>query len=80
MDYEIAYKNPERMYLCDFSIETRIDDIDLPNKIKDKLNSLNLLPNPEKVYVLDVSFGVAIYKDIEFYKFPVERKQWQKEC
>lgn len=77
MDFENDYKKTERNYLCEFSIKTRIDDIDLPNKIKDKLNLLKVLPDSEKGYVLDTSFGAAIYKDDEFYKFPVERKQWQ---
>jgi hypothetical protein len=67
----------EPKYLCKFPLETRIDDIDLPNKIKDKLNSLNLRPDPEKVYNLSVYFSVEIYEDSEFYNFPVELKQYQ---
>ncbi len=77
MDYETDYQRPERKYLCDFSIATRIDDVDLSNKIKDKFSSLELTVDTKKAYSIDVSFDVAIYKDIAFYKFPVERKQWQ---
>lgn len=71
------YRKPERKYLCDFSLETFIYDVDLPTKIKDKLASLNVLPTPDMIYVLDVSFDVKVYHIKEFYKFPVERKQWQ---
>lgn len=77
MEHDLSYKKPERNYLCDFYIETRIDDTELPVKIKDKPGSLNLIPNPEVIYSIDVSFDAAIYKDREFYEFPVERKQWQ---
>lgn len=65
----------ERICFYNFSIETRIDDIDLPNKIKDKINSLGLHPNPEKAYSFNVYFSVEIYADSEFYNFPVEKKK-----
>lgn len=71
------YQRPERNYLCDFSLETCIYDVDLPTKIKDKLASLNVLPKPNIIYVLDVSFDVKVYRVKDFYKFHVERKQWQ---
>ena len=74
---KLNYQKPERKYLCDFSLETCIYDVDLPTQIKDKLASLNVLPTPDMVYVLDVSFDVKVYHIKEFYKFPVERKQWQ---
>ena len=77
MGCEIEYKKPERKYLCRFTIDARIDDVDLPNKIMDKLNSLAVLPDPEKVYALNVSFGIVVYEDERFYDFPVERRQWQ---
>ena len=64
-----------KKHLCNFSIETRIDDIELPNKIKEKLYELDLHTNPEKDYSLTVHFDPAIYKESEFYNFPVERKQ-----
>ena len=77
MEYEIEYKKPERKYLCRCTVDTRIDDVDLPNKIMDKLSSLAVLPDSEKVYALNVSFGIVIYEDERFYDFPVERRQWQ---
>jgi len=77
MEYEIEYKKPEKKYLCRFTVDTRIDDVDLPNKIIDKLSSLAVLPDPEKVYALNVSFGIVVYEDEQFYDFPVERRQWQ---
>lgn len=77
MDMNLETKMPERNYLCNFSIETRIDDTELSSKIKEKLCSLNLLPNAEMIYVIAVSFDADIYKDEEFYKFPIERKQWE---
>ena len=77
MSHEVEYKKPEKKYLCRFTVDTRIYDIDLPNKIMDKFNSLAILPDPDKVYALNVSFGVAIYEDAWFYDFPVERRQWQ---
>ena len=77
MDYEIKETPIKRNCLCEFSIDTRIDDIDLANKIKAKFDALNISDIPNKNYVLEVTFDAAIYKDIAFYKFPVERKQWQ---
>ena len=77
MGCEIEYTKPERKYLCLFTVDARIDDVDLPNKIMDKLNSLAVLPDPEKNYALNVSFGVVVYEDERFYGFPVERRQWQ---
>lgn len=77
MDYEIEYKKPEKKYLCRFTVDTRINDVDLPNKIMDKLSSLAVLPDSEKVYALNVSFGIVVYEDERFYDFPVERRQWQ---
>ena len=59
MEYEIEYKKPERKYLCRCTVDTRIDDVDLPNKIMDKLSSLAVLPDSEKVYALNVSFGIV---------------------
>ena len=77
MGCEIEYTKPERQYLCLFTVDARIDDVDLPNKIMDKLSSLAVLPDSEKVYALNVSFGIVIYEDERFYDFPVERRQWQ---
>lgn len=77
MDYEIEYKKPEKKYLCRFTVDTRINDVDLPNKIMDKFRSLAVLPDSEKVYALNVSFGIVVYEDERFYDFPVERRQWQ---
>lgn len=76
MDFELQRKRPEKI-LCEFSIETRIDDVELSAKIKEKLCSLGILPNQETTYILEVSFDAAIYKDGNFYKFPVEWKEWQ---
>ena len=64
---KLNYQRPERNYLCDFFLETCIYDTDLPTKIKDKLASLNVLPNPDTIYVLDVSFGVKVYSIKDFY-------------
>ena len=64
---------------CNFSIETPIYDIDLPNKIKDKLISLDVHPEPGKVYRLNVSFEDINYYIVDFYRFPVEWKQWEIE-
>lgn len=77
MEHEIEYKKPEKKYLCRCTVDTRIDDVDLPNKIIDKLNSLAVLPDPEMNYALNVSFGIVVYEDEWFYDFPVERRQWQ---
>ena len=79
MSGEIDYIRPERKYLCDFSVDTRIDDIALPEKICENLLSLNLSISSDMRYSLEVSFGADIYKDKDFYRFPVERKQWQIE-
>ena len=64
----------KRNCLCEFSIETRIDDIDLPNKIKKKINSLDLHIDPEKAYKVSAYFDIEIYNDSLFYTFPVEWK------
>ena len=69
----------ERKLFCNFSIETPIYDVDLPNKILEKLNSLDLHPNPEYVYDFSVDFDVDIYLESEFYNFPVEEKPKDKE-
>ena len=79
MSGENDYIRPERKYLCDFSVDTRIDDIALPEKICENLLSLNLSISSDMRYSLEVSFGADIYKDKDFYRFPVERKQWQIE-
>ena len=68
----------EKKCFCNFPIETRIDDVDLPNKIKEKLNMLDLHANPERAYSLAIYFDPAIYGDSKFYNFPVEQKHQQK--
>lgn len=65
----------ERKLFCNFSIETPIYDVDLPNKILEKLNSLDLHPNPKKVYDLFVYFSDDAWLELELYKFPVQWKQ-----
>lgn len=77
MDFK--YEIPKRKYLCNFSIATNIYDADLSNKIKEKFCSLELSPNPDASYVIEISFDLKIYSDIQFYKFPVERNQAQLE-
>lgn len=74
---ENQISKPERNFLCDFSLETQIIDTNLPNLIVEKLRDISINPQPDKEYVIDVSFGVGIYKAKEFYLFPVERKQWE---
>ncbi len=67
----------ERKYWCKFSLDTRIDDIDLGNKIKEKLISLDLQPEPGKFYRIDTTFSTEIYKDSKFYEYPVEWKPYE---
>ena len=69
----------EMKCFCNFSIETPIYDVDLSNKIKNKLNSLDLQFSPEKGYRLTVDFSVENYNEPDFYKFPVEWQQWKRE-
>lgn len=76
-NFTFEYRKPERSCLCEFSLETRIDDVSLPGRIAERLAALELRPAPEKSYVVDVSFSAAIYQDAAFYQFPVERKPWQ---
>lgn len=65
--------------LCYFTLNTHIYDIDLPTKIKEKLQGLNLSVNPDKVYTVEVTFDMKAYTYPEFYGFPVERRQWEIE-
>ena len=76
---DFTYEIPKRKYLCNFSIATNIYDTELSNKIKEKFCSLELSPNPDASYVIEISFDLKIYSDIQFYKFPVERNQAQLE-
>ena len=76
---DLNYEIPKRKYLCNFSIATNIYDTELSNKIKEKFCSLELSPNPDASYVIEISFDLKIYGDIQFYKFPVERNQVQLE-
>ena len=69
----------ERKEFCNFSIEAPIYDVDLPSKIKEKLDSLDLHPNPEYVYDFSILFDVDTYLELEFYHFPVEWKQYEIE-
>lgn len=78
---EISYEAefPERKKLCTVVVDTFIHDIELPAKIKEKLQELNLSIDPEKIYSVDVSFDMGAYSDPTFYKFSVERPQWAEE-
>lgn len=67
----------ERKEFCNFSIEAPIYDVDLPSKIKEKLDSLDLHPNPEYDYSFSVYFDAAVYEESEFYNFPVEWKEYE---
>lgn len=53
-------------YLCRFSLDMRIDDIELPNAIKSKLESLQIQPESDTIYSVNVSFSSKIYNDQEF--------------
>ncbi len=69
----------ERNNVCNFSISTPIYDRELPVKIKDVLQSMYLPIDQGKHYSLDVSFDKNVYENMDFFTFPVERKDWQIE-
>ena len=62
-------------YLCRFSLDRRIDDMDLPNAIKRNLDSMQIQPDPETIYSVGLSFSSKIYNDQAFYKYPVDLKE-----
>lgn len=64
---------PERKILCEFSLEKRISDIDLPSQIKSTLDSLDLYFDPEKHYILTVYFDAYSRHCKGFYDLPIER-------
>ena len=70
---------PEREKLCFITVDTYIHDIELPIKVKEKLQELNLTVNPGKIYSVNVYFDMGAYSDPDFYVFPVTRPQWAAE-
>lgn len=72
-------KEVEDKNLCSFIIDTCIHDIDLPIKVKDKIQALNLSLETDKIYTVSVYFDKRDYQNADFYTFLVERKQWRVE-
>ena len=71
--------NTQDKKLCSFTVSACIYDLDLASKVNDKIQILNLSPKIDMIYRVKVSFNKKDYYNAEFYKFPVERKQWQIE-
>lgn len=71
---EIELGEPKYRTLCKFSVNSSIYDNQLPEIIKKRLASINVTPEPNKFYLIDVSFSIAVYKCKAFYEFSVEHR------
>lgn len=71
---DIELGEPQYPILCKFSFKSSIYDTNLPEMIRNRLISANVRPNPNKFYLIDISFSVTSYKQKAFYEFPIERR------
>ncbi len=72
-------KEFEKKTFCSFTIDTHIYDVELCSKVNDKMKSLKLTPDVDKIYEINIYFDKSVYGQKEFYLFPIERKDWQIE-
>lgn len=60
--------------LCQSIFQKSIYDPDLPEIMKERLASERIHPDSNKIYMIDVSFDIAVCKEPAFYEFPIEHR------
>lgn len=69
---DIKLGEPKSRVLCKFVFQKSIYDSGLPKMVRERLASGHIHPDSNKIYLIDVSFDIAVYKQKAFYEFPTE--------
>lgn len=67
---DIELGEPQYHTLWKLTLKRNIYDSNLPEMIKEKLASGHIHPDPSKIYMVDASFNITVYKEKAFYEFP----------
>jgi hypothetical protein len=65
--------------ILQFTIESKIYDPNLPQKIKEKIVAKLPKINPEIYYAIDVVFDKSVYSEAEFYNFKLEKPPFSRQ-
>ncbi len=71
---DIELGDPQNHVLCRFAFQKSIYDPDLPGMVKERLASGCVHPDPNNIYLIDISFDIAVYRERAFYEFLAEQK------
>lgn len=69
----------KRNILKEFTLETEIFNVNLPERVAKALTSEGFVPEPELYYDVDIVFDKKVYSKAEFYQYPIPEKKMPKE-